>query len=375
MNRDKKVIYIISALIFAALSLVLFVDLGDSKIVTACLLLPLTALTLFGIRKRGSVSPQKKEVFILSAIIAIIYAMAVQLLGIFFDFYKNPYFVNAKIVLNTILPLTIIIITTEIIRSVMLKQKNAFASVFSFLSCILAELLSYSNLAGITTFNRFMDLVGLTLFPAISANIYYHYVSRRYGALPNIVFRLLTTLYVYFVPSVSGMSDALLACIKIFLPLGMLALVSALFEKKKKLAVQKGGKLSVIATVLAMVIVASVAMVISCQFRFGAIVIATESMTGEINKGDVIIYEEYKNQNIEEGQVIVFIQNKNRIIHRVVDIEVIGGETRYYTQGDANEDRDTGYRTESDIVGLTDFKIAYIGYPTLWLRELLESSN
>ena len=375
MNRDKKIIYIISFVIFAALTLALFVNLGSSKIVTAILLVPLTVLTWFGIRKRGSVSPHKKEVLLLSLTIGTIYVVLVQMTGIFFGFYKNPYFVTTKIFFTTILPITAIIITSEIIRSVMLKQKNAFASVLAFLSCLLAEILSFSNLAGITSFNRFMDLVGLTLFPAISANVYYHFISRRYGAFPNIFFRLLTTLYVYFVPSVSAMSDALLVCIKIFLPLGMLALVSELFEKKQKFAVKKGGKLSAVTTVLTIAIIVSVAMLISCQFRFGAIVVATESMTGEINKGDMIIYERYDNQTIKEGQVVVFLQNGNRIIHRVVEIEHIGDEVRYYTKGDANETRDSGYITDREIVGVTDIKVAYAGFPTLWLRELLQPSN
>ena len=56
-------------------------------------------------------------------------------------------------------------------------------------------------------------------------------------------------------------------------------------------------------------------------------------------------------------------------------IENINGEKRYYTKGDANPDEDYGYRVDSDIVGLTDLKVAYIGYPTLWLREMLKSSN
>jgi signal peptidase len=115
-------------------------------------------------------------------------------------------------------------------------------------------------------------------------------------------------------------------------------------------------------------------MLISCQFRFGAVVIATESMTGEINKGDVIIYERYDDQTIKEGQVIVFLQDQNRIIHRVVKIENIGGEVRYFTKGDANYSLDDGYITDADIVGLTDVKIAYIGYPTLWLRKLIPNN-
>ena len=121
--------------------------------------------------------------------------------------------------------------------------------------------------------------------------------------------------------------------------------------------------------------IVAVAMLISCQFRFGALVIATESMTGEINKGDMIIYERYDDQKIEEGQVIVFSQVDAKIVHRVVKIEKVGGQTRYYTQGDANMTVDSGYRTDADIVGLTDVKISFIGYPTLWLRDVLQGTN
>lgn len=375
MNRDKKVILGISTSIFAALALAFLVHVGSSKIVAACLLLPLTVITILFVRKRSSLSIQKKEVLLLSAIIGAIYALVLQLTGIFFGFHKNPYFVNAKILLTTVLPLVVIIVATELIRAVFLAQKNTFASVMTYLSCVLAEILAFSNLAGITGFNQFMDLVGLTLFPALSANAYYHFVSRRFGALPNIVYRIITTLYIYFVPNVTAMSDALLACIKIFLPLILLALMSALFEKKKKLALQKRKKLSAISIALAMIVGASFAALVSCQFRFGALVIATESMTGEINKGDMVIYERYDDQTIQEGQVIVFLRDGNKIVHRVVDIEHIGGEIRYYTKGDANNSLDVGYVTDAEIVGTTSTKVAYVGFPTLWLRELLEGSK
>ena len=373
MTKDKKVLYTVSLLIFAVLLVSLFVPVKDSKILTACLLIVLTVVTRLLIRKRTSFSINKKEVILLSAIIGVLYVVAVQLSGIYFGFYQNPYLANLYMFFTTVIPIVTIIITSEIIRSTLLAQKNTFVSVLAFLSCLLVEILAFSNIAGITSFNRFMDLVGLTFFPAISANIYYHYASRRFGAIPNIVFRMITTLYIYVIPTVTGMSDAIFSMIKLVLPLAMYALISALFEKKKKSPLKKTGKLSILGTVLASVVIVSIAMLISCQFRFGAIVIATESMTGEINKGDMIIYEEYKDQKIEEGQVIVFLHNKNRIIHRVSRIETIGGETRYYTKGDANSSEDTGYRTEADIVGLTDMKIAYAGYPTLWLRELIKN--
>lgn len=375
MTRDKKILYIMSAIPFAALLAVFFINIEATKVVTALLITALAVATRLLVKKRSPLSINKREVLLLSIVMGAIYVIVLHMTGIFFGYYNSPYIINTRTIFVTIVPVLAIIIASEILRSTLLAQSNKIVSVLAFLSCLMAELLIFSNVAGITSFNKFMDLIGLTLFPAISANCYYHYASRRFGAIPNIAFRIITTMYVYVIPTHTGMADAILSMIKLALPIIMYALVSGLFEKKKKVALQKGAKLSALGTVLTAVAVVSIAMLISCQFRYGAIVIATESMTGEINKGDIIIYEEYTDQTIKEGQVIVFLQNNNRIIHRVVRIETVAGEIRYYTRGDANESDDRGYRTEADIVGLTDIKLAYLGYPTLWLREIIDVAN
>ena len=372
MTRDKKILYILSTVTFVLLAIALFVDIGSSKIVTACLLLPLTPIIFFLIRKRRSMSINKREVLLVVIVVSVIYVVLLQISGVFFGFYKNPYFVNTEILLERVIPIAVMIVTTEIIRSVMLSQKCKGGGVITYASCVLAEALMVSNVAGIADFDQFMNLFGIALIPAISANVYYHYVSKRYGMIPNVAFRLLTTLYVFFLPMVTGMSDAMTSCIKLIFPIVMLALISSMFEKKKKNAVQKGKAFQAISMALTFVIVISVAMVISCQFRIGALVIATESMTGEINKGDIVLYERYDGQTIEEGQVIVFLSHESKVVHRVVKIQNAGGEVRYYTKGDANDTEDSGYRLASDIVGVTDTKLAYLGYPTLWIREMIE---
>lgn len=375
MNKDKRNVYILSILMFALLLSALFVHFKNSRILTACIMLAMCVITHFLIKKRSTHSINKKEILLLSTIIGVIYAVLIEFSGLFFGYYKNPYFVSFEQLLTAIIPIAVIIIAGEIIRSILLDQKNMVVSAFAFFICLISEILAFSSIAGITSFNHFMDLVGLTLFPAASANIYYHYVSKRFGALPNISFRLITTLYTYVMKQTSAMPDALLSCIKIIVPIVLLALIASLYEKKKKNAIHRGQKVSLVAMILAATVIISVAMLISCQFRFGAIVIATESMTGEINKGDMIIYERYESQTIKEGQVIVFLQGQNKIVHRVVKIERIGSQVRYITKGDANENNDAGYITDADIIGLTDIKVAYIGYPTLWLRSLLESNN
>ena len=375
LNKDTKLLYAVSSINLAIILLSFFIDLGSSRIVTACLLLLLTPATLLLIRRRKALSINKKEVLLILGAIGGIYAVLQHMTGMYFGYYKNPYFISQYVLLAYVLPILAIIIFSELIRSVLLSQENRAVNVLSFLTCTVSEVLIFAKFADIFNYNYFMDLVGLTLFPALCGNLLYHFIAKKYGCLPNIVYRVLTVLYVYFVPRVSAVSDALMAVIKMVVPLLALALISALYEKKKKTVSQKGSKLGKIAVVLTIILIVSVAMLISCQFRYGAIVIATESMTGEINKGDMIIYEAYDDQTIKEGQVIVFLDHKSRIVHRVVKIDRSSGETRYYTKGDANEDWDIGYRTAEDIVGLTDFKVAYIGYPTLWLRDFIKSTT
>ena len=375
MNRDNKALYILSTVLLAGLLFLMLVDVPldgtQLRWTEAAFLLVLAISACLIIRRREILSIRKREVLLVAAAVALIYVVLLHMSGLFFGYYKNPYFGHADQILKRALPYAVIIVSTEVIRAVFMAQKTKLAAVACFVIGVLAEALMLSNVHAITNFNRFMDLMGMTLIPALTANLYYNYVGKHYGAAPNVALRLITTLYIFAVPTTTAMTDALTACLKIIFPLIMLAFISAMYEKKRKYALEKGHKLGWVATALVVAIIVGVAMLISCQFRYGALVIATESMTGEINKGDMILYERYDGRPIEEGQVIVFLQNDNMIVHRVVDMERIDGEMVYYTKGDANDSLDSGYRTEEDIFGLTDLKIPYIGHPTLWLRELI----
>ena len=371
-TKDKRTLYIVTAIIFVSLFVSLFVGTGISRVFTACMLIPLTIITCLLVKKKVIYSINKREVLLLMSVLGVIYIILNHMSGLWFGYRKALSFLSAQVLLRYVLPIAVIIIAMEIIRSVLLAQKDTCVSIMCYLSCFMADILMSSNLRGITSFNKFMDVVGLALLPAISANVLYHHLSKRYGFLPVTVYRLLTTLYVYFIPVVPNMPDALSSVIKILLPVGILLFISVLFDKKERIARQNKGKGVYVVTAISVIVMISIAMLISCQFRYGALVIATDSMTGEINKGDMIVYDSYRGQDIKEGQIIVFQENNSKIVHRVVEIKKIDGESRYYTKGDANEDLDSGYRTEADIVGLTDMKVAYVGYPTLWLRELIK---
>ena len=193
---------------------------------------------------------------------------------------------------------------------------------------------------------------------------------------PNLVYRLITTLYLYVFSVKSGVSESLLNFFRILIPIAIFLFIDTLYEKKRRYALKNNSRVwrvvSKILTVLVLIIMIGTVMLVSNQFKYGSLVIATGSMTGEINQGDVIIFESYNDHDIREGQVIVFEKNSSMVVHRVVDIEIINGVARYYTKGDANEDMDMGYVVESNIVGVVNYKLPFAGYPTLWMRSLFK---
>jgi signal peptidase len=217
-----------------------------------------------------------------------------------------------------------------------------------------------------------MSLVAETMFPAIVANLLYHYISKRYGYYPNIVYRAVTTLYMYIIPVLPDLSPAITSFVNLLLPLGIYLFIDAMYERKRRYALAKKSKLEVPITIIAVAIMLFTVMVVSNHFYIGSYVIATESMTGELNKGDAAIYERYEDQTVSEGQVVVFEKDDTVIIHRVVDIQIINGQTRYFTKGEVNEEMDDGFIYDSNIIGLVNFKIPFIGYPTLWMRSLFK---
>lgn len=372
---DIRINRIASASVFVALLVALILPIGESgRIIAAILLLPAAVLIPLYIKKRNILSINKDQILLIMAVLALLYVMVYYLSGLKFGFYTNPYKLTVSNFFKFFLPIATIIACTEVVRYVMTAQRDKLTGVLCYLSFVMADMLICSNIPSVTSFNRFMDLVAGALFPALLSNLLYNYLTKRYGLYPSLVFRSVTTLHAYVFSIQSGIQDSLINFFNLLLPIAIYLFIDSLYEKKKRFALGNTSRVARVAshilTALALVIMIGSVMLISNQFRYGSLVIATESMTGELNKGDVVIFESYDDQPIEEGQVIVFAQNNAMIVHRVVDIEIINGNVRYYTKGDANEDKDMGYITNADIVGVANYKIPFLGYPTLWLRSL-----
>ena len=369
MKIDKKISIFCGILLFV-LSLSLFLINVDYKFLVAIFLFFCALFLVYQFKKRSVVSINKKRVLLIMGVSSFVYVMTLYLVGISYGFNKSLYPFSFLNLFRYIIPSIVSIISFEIIRYILISQENKFASITTYIAGVIIDVLLFSYIIEVKNYNNVMDLIGQTILPALISNILFFNLSKNYGIYPNILYRLVTSIYIYIIPIVPAVPKSLESLFRLFFPVLLLVFIKALYEKKKKKALEKKGIISNIIFGSLFIFVSMFTLVLSGQLHYKALVIATDSMTGEINRGDILIYEEYSGESLSVGEVIVFTNGESIIVHRIVEIEEIDGELRYYTQGDANDDLDSGYRTTSDIVGHSDFKIPYFGYFTLWLHDI-----
>lgn len=371
MTIDKKRLYAVAAAFPAALLLVLLVsDITVKNWLLTVLTLGFAVLAWFFIPKRSALDIPRREVTLVMGLMGPLVLMLYYLTGLSYGFYRNP--IPSTFFLRYILPFIITIVFSELLRSILLQQKKKWVMVLSYLAMVLLECLLLSKLNVFDSFTKFRDFTAMILFPAISGNLLYHYLSRRYGMWPNVIFRLVMALYAYILPFTPKTPDSMVAFAKLLLPLLIFLFIRMLYQKRHFAAHQKKSIFSTILGIIVVILMALTIMLISCQFKYGLLVVGSESMTGTVDKGDCVIYEEYTGQVIPNEVIAVFKSGGTTYIHRVVDIESIDGEIRYYTKGDANEGIDAGYVTNGDIIGIVTHKVKYIGLPTIWIRDLFK---
>ncbi len=382
MKRDKLRLYIIEFVLVIILFFTLFASYIETRWFLAIFLLVFMFIIQRLVKKRGIKSVYDKQVLLLMLLFALIYLGVFYALGLHYGFIRSKYIFSLGNVVNIIIPTIIVIVPSENIQVILINQdaiikirghKFNFSIILIYLSMVLIDYVIYASIYNLNNLDDFLTAIGFILFSSMANNLLFNYVSKRFGAKPIIWFRFITVLYIYLIPYQPDVYLFLRTFLRMLYPFIMYLVFEQTYAKSNLAIAYKDKKKNIVWTSIVFALIIMMIMLVSCRFKYGIIVIGSESMTGTINVGDAIIYEQYdKDSVIKKGQVVVFYYNNMRTIHRVVEVKNINGETRYFTKGDANEKEDSGYRTAADINGLVSFRIKYIGWPTLWLRRLFD---
>lgn len=305
--------------------------------------------------------------------IGFVYVILLYVLGIFTGFYESTVKLSIWSIENLIIPYVVIIISAENIRKTILLKEVKYSKTMMLIAMILLDVIISTNIYNLNTVKDYFVLISFVIFASIANNLLFNYIAVKHRNVDAIIlYRLITTLYSYIIPITPDIYIFLECIIKMIVPYLIYIILEGTYGPKERVISVEQRRQDKIITVVFYIIIAIIAILVSCRFKYGILVVGSGSMTGTLNKGDIIFYEKYeKNQEIETGQIIVFNNDDMKIIHRVIDQKFVGEDVRYYTKGDANQNKDDGYRIRKDIIGQVKARIPYIGYLTLWINDLI----
>ena len=375
MKKNILIVYSIEILLLVILCLALFVSNIFDKNVLALLLALFAFITTKLVKKKNIKSYFSKGATLLMLGFAVIYLIAFYLMGIYFGFYEASAKFNFYTIYTFIIPLSVIIVSSEIIRDRLLSYKGKMSRALVLINMILVDLIVYTGVYDLNRLDDLLTVVGFIFFASVACNLLYNYMCVRFGKRAIIIYRLITVLYIYIIPYIPNVYLFFRSFLRMIYPYIIYLTLEYTYSGANKVSTYGDRTKNAIGTAVVIVIMSLIIALVSCRFAYGILVVGSGSMTGTINMGDAIIFKQYKQQIISEGDIILFNKGDIRTVHRVVSVENVNGEYRYYTKGDANQQIDDGYRTKKDIIGVSKVRIAYLGYPTLWIRDIFETND
>ncbi len=374
MSKDKAKIYLLELVIAVLLIICTLSGLIKSKIFVACLTLLLAVGLSFYLKREHILKVNKNNILVTMIIFGVLYLALFYTLGLYTGYYQQYNRFGIKTIIDYIIPVSIIIICTEQIRSKLLLDESLKSKILVVIICGILDSSIYLNVYGFKNLDSFLGLIGFAGICSIVNSILYTYMSPKYGKKPIIVYKLITTLYLYIIPITPNVYMYFRVFVRMLYPLLIYSYLERYMNMDKDTISRKARRTEAINYGVGITIILLFIALISCKFTYGVLVIGSKSMTGSIDKGDVIFYSG-KEKTLQKGDVIVFQKDDLRIVHRIIDIKNINGEFRYYTKGDANVNPDELFVKDNMVIGKVLFRIRYLGKPTLWLRSFFDKEG
>ena len=369
-RRDSAYIYFAFVIVFLLLNLLVLNISVKLQLLPIFIIIFLLSFIFFKFRKDKTYA--RIQVTITMLLIGIVQIVLYLLTGFLEGFSKNAISMSFNRFLTVILPIILILVVIELLRyMISVKfEKNNLIRILSITMFVLFDVTLFGSNVNFNSLDSVLEFLGITFFPSLVSNIVFDDMVVKYGYKPILVYRLLTTLCYYMLPIVPNMYILFRAIARIVIPLIFYFILSYMYDRVTfQEALKVKPKIS-ISSIIILILVIIMAGLISCEFRYGILTIGSGSMTGTLNKGDIAFFEKFNGQELEIGDIIIFKRGKRNIVHRITQVGLFNDEYVYITKGDKNKVEDNGYVYQKDIQGIVHYRIKYIGYPSIWIRNL-----
>lgn len=354
--------------------------MGEFVNVAAIIIIAFISILLLGYRK-DRLTAVKKAILGTTITEILIFIIISYGLGFVTGFSQTEYSLNPASIFQNLFAPIIYIVAIEIFRYTVLNANNDnkdMMYVVTFLIILLEISMGLQNVL-MYNFETIFTNTAAIIIPIIIKNATISYLTVKGGLKPVLFYRLTMDIYKYVMPFTPDLGDYLTSVIGILLPT-MVYMYSARFVDatqietiEEKNANKKSVRWGDIPVLIFIVILVGL---ISGKFKYSIIGVGSESMSPTILKGDAVVYEKVKSiDDLKIGDILVFKSGSKMIIHRYTEKKEDKGTVYIITKGDANNSSDNLYLTINEVEGKVKFKIKYLAYPSLWLKEMVENKQ
>ena len=381
MRKYEKIILLLEIITLLLLILNVFVKniLTEYTIILFLLILFLISLALVGFKKERTIEKRKvlkQIVFYTVSFLILIYG-----LGLLVGFLSTSYSLTIINIFRNSLPVILLVIVEELYRYNICKNGEnskliVYTSVIVFTLVDVSLFISNYNLSDLSSILKLSTVI---VCPSIFKNIMLSDFSKRYGYTVCMIYQLIMGLYVYIVPIFPNLNEYLESIVMSILPICILILINMQFEVRMPEDIRNKHIVSKIFSGIMIIIITITICLFSNLFPWWIAIVGSGSMTPTINVGDAIIIDkvaETEMDKLKVGDILVFKVNKSIYTHRIINIDVINDEYFISTKGDrVGNVVDDWLVKRKDVIGVVKFRIPYVGYPTVWLNNLLKEDN
>ena len=129
MEKDKIKTYVLEFILISIPLLALFIPNTVTRTILAVVLVGLTFFVTSILKKRKLYSIYHKQSTILMALIGLIYVIVFYLMGLYFGYYQATIKLSIKTLMKYIIPIATTIISSEIIRSILIMEKSKISKI------------------------------------------------------------------------------------------------------------------------------------------------------------------------------------------------------------------------------------------------------
>lgn len=314
-------------------------------------------------------------------IVILIYIIIYIYMGFIFGFVKSPYSHNIITILKNIWQFIIPIVLIEYIRSSIVNSnnKNKLFIIIITLILFLIEINISNILNNLQDREEGFKYLSSVFIPLFAYNILYTYLSLKGSYKLVLIYRIIYELMFLISPVYPNLDWFATGIMDILMPTIIYIVFKYDFEKRNRnLNRIRLKKQRPIVYIPLIILIITFAAFMLGLFKYEPVAIVSNSMNPVFYRGDVVILRKVDKKilkNMENYTIIVYRIDNQQIVHRVVDIIEKDNKKYFKTKGDANNTEDLELVSEEQVVGIYQFSLKYIGYPSVWLNEFFKNQT